>query len=332
VSAAGVEERAAASAPARGRRRVRRAMLWLAALAAVVAVPAFGMTLARRDEAGGARADEAAPRSAAEDEGAAPDAGAPDFVAVLLPPRMASLSPRSERKVLEVRARAGDAVRGGSVIVAFDLRDLRHGLESAEGQLAAARAEAAGARAELVAARAKASRRTASIDVRGRRIALVSGEEAAQARFEARGAGARATAAAGRAAASKARVEQLRVALEEGELRAPFDGVLSAVNVEPGMTVRPGEIAARVVGGRGLRARIAVPEESAGLLDARRARLVFGDARLGATIRAVSAEPEPAARVFVVEADVDDAGALCGAGEGCPALAGRTVRATLVAP
>ncbi len=295
----------------------------LLALVVLVGAPLVGMLLTRSSEANEAPKDALAK--------AAPTPGGPqvanDFVGVLLPPQMANLSPRADGKVLEIRAKAGQAVRKGDVLVAFDLREREHDLAIAEAQLKVARAEAAGAGSEYMAARKRAARRNATVDVGGQRVALVSGEEAAQSHFEAQSAGARAASAAAHIAEMKARTDQLRLALQESELRAPFDGVVSSINFEPGTTAHTGDIVARVVGGEGLRARIAVPEESASLLHARHARITIDGKVLMAAIDQVTPEAEPASRAFVVEGSVDLRNAGCTSG--CSAFAGRPMRAQL---
>ncbi len=298
----------------------------LLALVVLVGAPLIGMFLTRKSEAG------EAPRDVAKSTSQAASARfTNDFVGVLLPPQMANLSPRADGKVLELRAKAGQAVRAGDVIVAFDLRERQHDLAIAEAQLKVARAEAAGAGSDYMAARKRAARRNATVDVGGQRVALVSGEEAAQSHFEAQSAGARAASAAAHIAEQKAKVDQLRVALQESELRAPFDGTVSSVYFEPGMTAHTGDIVARIVGGQGLRARIAVPEEAASLLRSRHAKITLDDRTLEATIDQVTPEAEPTSRAFVVEGSVDVQGAqaACG-GVGCASLAGRPMRAVLL--
>ncbi len=292
------------------------------AIVVLVGAPLVGMLLTRKSEAG------EAPRDAAKAQ--AQPAGAHitnDFVGVLLPPQMANLSPRADGKVLEIRAKAGQAVKAGDVIVAFDLRERQHDLAIAEAQLKVARAEAAGAGSEYLAARKRAARRNATVDVGGQRVALVSGEEAAQSHFEAQSAGAKAASASAHIAEMKARVDQLRVALQESELRAPFAGIVSSVNFEPGTTAHTGDIVARVVGGEGLRARIAVPEEAASLLKSRHAKVTLDDKTLRVTIDQVTPEAEPASRAFVVEGYVESLATACGVS--CAALAGRPMRASL---
>src|SRR5262249_19249129 len=160
-------------------------------------------------------------------------------------------------------------------------------------------------------------------EVDGKRVSLVSGEEAAQAHFEAQSAGARAASAVAKIAQQKANVEQLKLALEETELRAPFDGVVTAVNFEPGMTAHTRDVVAGVVGGQGLRTRIAVPEEAADYMPRRRVRLTLEGKTLFANIDQRAMEVEPASRSFLVEGVVDTSPTACGGD--CAILAGRAV-------
>lgn len=249
------------------------------------------------------------------------------FVGVLLPPRMADLSPRAEAKVLEVRAQAGQRVRAHDVIVAFDLAEAQHDLAMAEAQLRMARADALGAGAELAGAREGLARRRATVKLStGESIAIISEDELASARATAKSAQAKAASAAARVNEQEARVAQLRLSLADSELRAPFDGVVSAVNFEPGTRVHTGDVIARLVGGEGLRARIAVPEEAAAALNSTHARIDSEARTLHATIERVSPEPEPASRVYIVEARVDTSSLRQ---DECAALAGKPMRATL---
>src|ERR1019366_5781577 len=105
---------------------------------------------------------------------------------------------------------------------------------------------AAVARSALAAAGPKAARRAATVDVGGETVPLVSGEESAQARFDVDSAEAKLASAAARIAEISGKIEQLQLALDENELRAPFDGVVSAIDLEPGMTAHVGDVVARV--------------------------------------------------------------------------------------
>jgi HlyD family secretion protein len=310
-----------------GEARPRRVARWVLVAAILASAPPAGALIAKGREARGSVSpnDDSRPAGALD-----PTSEAPELVGVLLPSRMANLSPRTEGRILEVRVKLGQAVRAGDAIVLFDARERQHELAMARAQLAAARAEAVGSRAELAAARKRVTRRSATVDVGGGQIPVVSGEEAAQAHADADGAAARSAAARAKIAEQQARFEQLRVAFEEAALRAPFDGVVTALNFEPGTTVHAGEAVARVVGGAGLRARIAVPEEVAGLVHRTRARVEVDGQVLFANVDQVGGEVEPASRAFVLEGTVElrgDAGP-----SDSTLLAGRAVRAWLLEP
>jgi RND family efflux transporter MFP subunit len=310
-----------------GRRLLAAWARVLAVAALVVGAPVLGIVLARAREAA-AHTGPTGSGAAAAAPGLATSPVPNDFVGVLLPPQMANLSPRADGRVLSVAVKLGQRVRAGDVLVIFDPREKQHDLAMADAQLGISRADAAGAGSDLVAARKRAARRNATVTVGGQRIALVSGEEAAQAHFEAQSAAARAASASAKIAEQRAKVQQLRLALEETELRAPFDGMVTAVNFEPGMTAHPGDVVARVVGGTGLRARIAVPEEAVDLLPRHRARLTLDTRALFAAIDQVALEVEPASRSFIIEGPVAVAPDTC-AGD-CAMLAGRAVRASLL--
>ena len=292
----------------------------------VVGAPLAGMALAERDDSGGVPlASAPATPSASAGEAAI----ANDFIGLLLPPQMANLSPRIEETVLALPVKVGGAVHKGEVVVAFDQRMPKRELMVAEAQRREMGAEAAVARSALAAARTKAARRAATVDVGGETVPLVSGEESAQARFDVDSAEAKLAPAAARIAEISGKIEQLQLALDENELRAPFDGVVSAIDLEPGMTAHVGDVVARVVGGRGMRARIAIPEEaSALLLAAHRARLVIDGRVLFMPLEQIPPEPEPASRTFLVEGNVEDFERICG--DRCGDLTGRTVRASLI--
>jgi multidrug efflux pump subunit AcrA (membrane-fusion protein) len=295
---------------------------------ALLAAPAAGMRLASHGEVAlGAPSPSASP-SPSPAPAAALDATDDALVAVLLPPQMADLSSRTDARVIDVRARVGQAVKEGDVIVAFDQRSRAHDLAIAQAELRVLRADANVAGSEVAVATTRAGRRSGTIDVGGRSYGLVSAEEEVQSRAEVDTARARATAASARIAEQSARVEQLRLAMQQSDLRAPFSGIVSWLTFQPGMTAHADEVVARVVGGKGLRVRIAVPEAATPLLSMHHARLAWSGHEAGAVVAQVTAEPEPASRMFLVDADVVGAERLC---EGdCYAMAGRSVKARLL--
>ena len=312
------------------RRSIIVALKAAASVVVLFGAPFVGICIARHDARAAALAlqtkAEAAPHVARE--GAM---GVNDFVGVLLPPKMASLSPKTDGRVLSLRVKIGQTVRQGDVLVTFDPREKQHDLEMAKAELGVSKADAAGAGSELAAARKRASRRNATVEVGGQKIALVSGEEAAQAHYDAQGAAARASSAVAKIAQQKAKVDQLTLALEETELRAPFDGVVTALSFEPGMTAHTGDLVARVVGGTGLRARIAVSEDAAPLLKRKRAKLSMDGRTLYANIDQVAFEVEPTSRSFIVEGSVElGADGSRDAKAETMTLAGRAIRASML--
>ena len=250
------------------------------------------------------------PRSAAASTAPRPSASAEHaFVGVLLAPQMANLAPRADGRLVSVNVRVGQRVRQGDVLAVFDQRDRRQDLALAEAQLKSALGAAAAAGAELGAAKARAARRNATVDIgNGRRIAVVSGEEAAQASADAHGAAGRAASAAGQIAEQKARIGSLKIALEETTLRAPFDGVVTATNFEGGMSVHAHETVVRLVGGSDmLRLRVAVPEEEASAVrSGAEVHFALEDGRkVTAHLTHVSPEVDSSTRCLFVEGDVD---------------------------
>jgi multidrug efflux pump subunit AcrA (membrane-fusion protein) len=211
----------------------------------------------------------------------------------------------------------------------FDQRDRRADLALAKAQLKSAYGSAAAAGADLGAAKARAARRNATVDIGGgKRIAVVSGEEAAQASAEAHGAAGRAASASGQIAEQKARIDSLKIALEETTLRAPFDGVITATNFESGMSVHAHETVVRLVGGSDLlRLRVAVPEEEASAVKAGAVvNFPLEDGRkLTAHLTHVSPEVDSSTRCIFVEGDVD----LHADEKQIALLSGRRVRAVL---
>jgi RND family efflux transporter MFP subunit len=252
-----------------------------------------------------------------------------NFIGVLLPPQMATISSYAEGRVDHIDVKVGQPVKKGELLLAFDPRESEQALAAAESGMKAAKAAAGAAWAEAAAARADAKRNNATIDYHGEKISLVAGGVAETSLHSAAAAAARAGSAGAQIAEAKARVEQLKLQLEHSEFRAPFDGVVTQINVEQGATAHAGQPIVRVVGGQGLRARIAIPEESAGVWQGRRrAQLQLDNKTYWAILDQVSPEVEPTSRTYFVEGPL--AATPDGCGSNCALLAGRPVRATLI--
>jgi len=157
-------------------------------------------------------------------------------------------------------------------------------------------------------------------------LPLVSGEELASAQFDSAAASGRVSSAAATAQERQARLAQLRAAVDESKMRAPFDGTIAARYFERGAHVRAGQALVRVVGNGAVRTRFAVPQTDA-------ARVSLGsrisiqwdkDRRIGIVDR-IAPEVEPASGTIFVEGSVDEsAGKL-----DQTALAGRVVSVSL---
>src|SRR5262249_1882028 len=152
---------------------------------------------------------------------------------------------------------------------------------------------------DLASAREKKSRRTATVHLGDRDVALVSGEEAAEARYDERNAVSRAASAGANVHVAASQVAQLEAELEQLVLRAPFDGVVAARYADPGAYLHAGDPVARVLGSGGLRVRFAIAEQDALQLKQGRAiTCAFDGGQLKGTVEQVAPEVEPSSRTI----------------------------------
>ena len=167
----------------------------------------------------------------------------------------ATVASRLLADVRTVHVVAGDQVRRGQPLVTLDDRDLASARAQADAQVAVVTQSRAAADAERAAAEAA----LALADVTHGRIAGLHEKRAATTQELDQ---ARATLAAARArlAAIEARLSEVTagitaaeaardgatVGLSHATLRAPFDGIVSHVNVDPGNQVAPGTPIARI--------------------------------------------------------------------------------------
>jgi RND family efflux transporter MFP subunit len=303
-----------------------------AVLGLIVGAPIAGILLARSRQAQAASGPAPSATGSAVQTGATAPA-VNDLVAVLLPPQMANLSPKADGRIVSVRVKVGQAVREGDTLVEFDPRERQHDLDMAKAALETARAEAGGAGASYQSARRRLSMLRGKVVVGGKSYDLTSAIDVTKAEGDMATAGASSAAAASKIKEQSAKVEQLQLALKETELHAPYDGVVTAINFEPGATAHTGDAVVRVVGkgtgGPQLRVRIAVPEQNGQLAKRSRARLTLDDGRtLRADIDQRAVEVEPASRTYFIEGGVELGPDSC-RGD-CAMLDGRAVRATML--
>lgn len=239
----------------------------------------------------------AAPRRAAAAE---PE---PEYIGVIVAEKAASVTAQREGRLAEVRVRIGDRVAKGQSLAALDVRALRLDLDAARATAESTRAEAERARLDLAELREKAGR-TGRLKDKD----IVSQEEASGARYQERQAEARWQRAKADAAGAEARARQVEVALSDAEIRAPFDGVVSARFVDPGATVTPATPIVRLIAADRPGVRFAVPEERARSL-APGAKLRIRMETLAATfdgaVESISPEIDAASRLVFTEARVD---------------------------
>ena len=206
---------------------------------------------------------------------------------------------------------AGQAVRAGQVLARLDPRDLQIGQEAA--------------RAALVAARAQLE--VAESDFR-RFVALREQGFISSAELDRREAGLKSA----RSAAEQAEAQLRLQANQSGyaALTADVNGVVTAVEAEPGMVLAPGAPVLRLAHDGPREAWFAVPEDRAEALRALQGRpgrlqvRLWGDEARSwpATVREIAAAADPATRTFLVKADLGSA----------PARLGRTATVTVPDP
>jgi RND family efflux transporter MFP subunit len=205
---------------------------------------------------------------------AAGDAGDRAWDGVVEAVREAALSAQTSGRVTAVEADIDDRVAADAVLLRISTVEQQAGANTARAQLRAA--EAAAAEAE------QNHRRFAALaDAR-----YVSRAQLDQARA------ARDSAVAARDAA-RAQLAQAAQQMAYTTVRAPFAGIVSRRDVEPGETVAPGQPLMTVYAPDALRIEVQVPQsEAAAIRAAGRARVVLGDGR---TVDAAAVTVFPAA-------------------------------------
>lgn len=154
--------------------------------------------------------------------------------------RSADLAAQVPGSVLELNVRAGDTVRAGQVLLRIDAR-------AAEQAAAASGAQVAAARAQLDVATSELARRR---ELAAKKYISQGALEQAESQF-------RAAQAQVRALSSQAGAAQTQTAFHV--VRAPFDGVVSAVDVERGDMAMPGRPLIRLYDPAALRVSAHLP-------------------------------------------------------------------------
>lgn len=151
--------------------------------------------------------------------------------------RRAKLAPGQGGQVLQLRAREGDRVKAGDVLLVLWNHDLQAQLALARSEVdsALAQAEEAQLRAELAEREAERQRELLQRDIS-------AGELVDRAESEAQASRAGHRAAAAAAEVSRQQVAVIEAQIERTIVRAPFDGVVAEVNGEIGEFVTPSPV------------------------------------------------------------------------------------------
>lgn len=220
-----------------------------------------------------------------------------EFPGVLQASGRAGLAFPLPGRVVERWVEVGDSLRRGEPIARLDAREYR-----------LAEVQAAAALAEVETRLGQAGRDRARVEaLHVQRAATREELEQVIATCEAL--------AAARDAAVARHEDAIRL-VEESTLRAPFDGVITAVHTEAGEWVTPGRPVAEIAGGGGLELEIQVTESIRGCLDAGASVEVglprAGLKREGRIERVSAAAPGPGSLYLVKIAVRDGAGLVPG--------------------
>jgi len=251
----------------------------------------------------------------------APGAPAVDLPGVVVAPDLVEVAAPSGGRITMIGAQLGDRVERGAVLARIDDRNLRDELAAARAAMHALMADRDKATSELEEARERKSR--------SERLSYVlSEEELAKVRYEAKYAASRLLATVAHIDEQQTKVAILERSLDEAQVRAPFAGSVAARYVGIGATVSPGTHILRLVSSEEILVRFAIPE--ALHAPVRVGMSIAADvetAELSGTIDKLAPEVDAASRMIVAEARVRVPAALSEV-----ALVGRVARVRLVAP
>ena len=225
--------------------------------------------------------------------------GSVDYAAEIRSRVESRLSFRVGGKMIERPANLGDAVRSGQVLARLDPRDLRLGQDVATAAVASA----------------EVSLRQSDADFKRYRDLRDQGF-ISNAELERRETTFKVAEAQFRQARAQSGVQGNQIAY--AALVADASGVITGVDVEPGMVVAAGAPVVRLAHDGPRDVVFSVPEDKVGAIQALAARhgvvrvRFWGAERREATaqIREVGAAADPATRTFQVKADLGEAGAV----------------------
>lgn len=188
--------------------------------------------------------------------------------------------------LLSLSAREGEHVAAGAELAQLDTRQL-------QAQRAVAAADLASVEADLELARLRSERST-----RLQATGAISAQDADAARLGA-------AALASRRQALLARLDSIDLDLEKSTLRAPYDGVVAARDVDPGTVLAVGTPVLQLVSAGALQARIGIPAgHVAALAPGERYPLQLRSGTVDAVLSAVRADLDPRTRTALAVFDL----------------------------
>jgi len=224
------------------------------------------------------------------------------YLGVVLARTSADIAPRFDGRLATVNVRVGDVVAQGAVLATLSVPTLAYDLRVAEAELQAATIDVDRASTELKQATERFSRKQ-RLDAEH----LALADDVTGADYQSRLAKTRLSTARSVANERRAQVERLRQDKDDTQLVAPFDGVVAARYVDPGMSVHSLAPVVRLITMNDVLARFAVPQRDAGRVaigEEVRIRTSETHRDLRGTVERIAAEVEPASHMIFVEARV----------------------------
>ena len=228
------------------------------------------------------------------------------LIGVYMAQEAAELAPTITGRLAELRVRIGDSVKQGELIGRIDTRAQQLDLHMAQARAAQARADWQVSQAHADAASDDAQRTEMLAELGAASQAL-----RVQAQNNRRAATLQQQAARSQLDLQSAAAQRARRDRDEASVLAPFEGLVVARYVDPGMIVNPERALVRVLRRGGMIVRFGLPEERAralaidSVVEARSVSRLAPPLR--AVVRRISPEVDPATGWFIVEAEVDAA-------------------------
>ena len=226
--------------------------------------------------------------------GEAPSPDTLTLTGMIAADQRADVTADTQGKVINVMIERGQKVKIGQPVVQLDVRSSALSAREAQANLEAARAQKQLADQECA--------RTKSLLEKG---AITQSEYDRQST--------QCTSALQQVSAAQARTEMMAKSVNDGLVRAPFDGVISEKMISPGEWVAPGKALFTLVKDQPLKIELSVPEKAVRAIhigaQVTLSTVAFPDTTYNASITRVGGEIGKT-RSLIVEATIDKAGDL----------------------